>query len=363
MGKGNAVKLIRWLAVALLLTLPLPSVRATGWRKDIPDLAALNRHLCGKVMDHTANHGKDNRIWSRSLFQRRDLYVYLPPNYDPHVRYPFMIFLHGIAQDEHAFIHFIVPQLDEAIRCGKLPPLIVAAPDGSVHGEPCMHSPGTFFLNSCLGDFEDFILQDMWDFVCHHYSIRAEREAHILAGLSMGGFAAYNFAIKHRETFGVVVGIYPPLNLRWVDAQGNYFSDFDPENWGWRSEAIDPDEVVGRFLGGLVKVRAYHFLEPVFGHSYDGLLEMRRENPIEMLVNYCVRPCELEMYVAYGGEDQFNLTAQIDSFLYVARCRGLSVGVGFNPRGRHDMDTACKMLPGIFEWLAPRVAPYAPCRR
>ncbi len=203
----------------LILSLPLSAARATGWRKDMPDLALVNRKLSGHVVDYTANHGFDNRIWSPSLYQRRDLYVYLPPGFDPHQRYPLMIYLHGFGQDEQSFLHEVAPRIDEAIHCGKLPPLIVAAPDGSVSGEPSLCSPGSFFLNSPQGDFEDFVLHDVWDFVCLHYPIRCEREAHVLAGLSMGGFAAYNFAIKHREAFGVVIGrrVPAPSTCGWVN--------------------------------------------------------------------------------------------------------------------------------------------------
>ena len=65
------------------------------------------------------------------------------------------------------------------------------------------------------------------------------------------------------------------------------------------------------------------------------------------------------MYIAYGGRDQFNITAQVDSFLYRAKQRGLTVGVGYDPQGKHDLATAMKLLPGVWEWLGPRLAPYA----
>jgi len=41
------------------------------------------------------------------------------------------------------------------------------------------------------------------------------------------------------------------------------------------------------------------------------------------------------MHVAYGGRDEFNMDAQIESFLYVARERGLTVSVGYLPHGHH----------------------------
>ena len=40
------------------------------------------------------------------------------------------------------------------------------------------------------------------------------------------------------------------------------------------------------------------------------------------------------MFVVYGGRDQFNLDAQIESFLYVACQRGLTVKAVVRPQGQ-----------------------------
>src|SRR5262249_30053586 len=161
---------------------------------------------------------------------------------------------------------------------------------------------------------------DVWDFVVLHYSIRSEREAHILVGVSMGGFAAFNYGIKHRDAFGVVVGIYPPLNLRWINTQGRYFANFHPEDWGWRTSLDRRREVIARFYCGLVTFRLGQLIDPIFGRGPEALQEIIRENPIEMIDRLGLHEGELEMYVAYGGKDQFNVDAQVESFLYVARC-------------------------------------------
>ncbi len=357
------MRTIRWLGAALLVGLAVGDAGAAGWRKDNNDLGIINRRLQGKVVDHTANHGVDNRIWSRALYQRRDLYVYLPPHFDPNQRYPLMIWLHGFAEDEQSFLLNVAPILDEAICSGKLPPLIAVAPDGSLAGEPCGCCPGSFFLNSKAGDFEDFVLQDVWDFVCHNYPIRSERGAHVLAGVSMGGFAAYNYAIKHKDAFGVAVGIFPPLNLRWTDKKGNYGANFDPCDWGWRTTLDHSHEIVARFYGGLITLSLRQVIDPIFGRSEEALVEIMRENPIEMMDRSGLRNGELEMYVAYGGHDEFNIDAQVESFLYLAKCRGICVGVGYDPHGHHNAATAQRLIPGIIEWLGPRLAPYdcRPC--
>ena len=333
---------------------PISAVRARG------ELRRVNASLQGRVIDYTDNHGSDRRIWSAALGERRNLYVYLPPCFDPRLQYPLMMWLHGFAQDEESFLHYVVRPLDGAIAEGRLPPVVIAAPDGSVRGSGCMFSAGSFFLNSSAGAYEDYLMQDVYGFVRTRYPIRPEPEAHVLAGVSMGGGAAYNKCIKYPDQFKIALGIFPPLNLRWEDCRGRYFGNFDPECWGWRTDFTRPLQPVARFYG-VVTIRIRQILGPLFGRGDPGVTEkISRENPIEMLSRYDVRPGAFEMYVAYGGKDQFNIDAQVESFLYVARQRGLQVHVDYDPRGRHNVATAMRLLPGTIAWLNDRLAPYAP---
>jgi S-formylglutathione hydrolase FrmB len=271
-----------------------------------------------------------------------------------------MIYLHGFGQDEQSFLRRVVPALDRAIASGDLPPLIAAAPDGSFTGEPCHCIGGSFFLNSKAGDYEDFVTLDVWEFLVRNYPIRAERQAHILVGVSMGGFGAYNLGIKHREAFGVVAGICPPLNLRWIGKDGNYHANFDPNNWGWRTEIDRSREIVARFLGGTVKIRLRDVLAPVFGLEPEAIWDISRENPIEMIDRHGLREGELAMFIAYNGKDEYNIDAQVESFLYYARFRGLKITVAHDPNGRHLMPDMVTHLPVMFRWLAPQLAPYSP---
>src|SRR5262249_53295287 len=152
----------------------------------------------------------------QALCEKRDLYVYLPPCFDASKQYPLMIWLHGFAQDESSFLNDVVRPLDQAIASGCLPPCIVAAPDGSLHGVRSYISAGSFFLNTKAGRFEDYLLVDVWNFLIENFPIRPEPEAHVLIGASMGGAAAFNQTLKNSDRFKVAVGIFPPLNVRWV---------------------------------------------------------------------------------------------------------------------------------------------------
>lgn len=353
------MKTARWLAVLLLLGTVSQASAIFDWRP-LGNLRfhRLNRRLHGQLLDFTNNHGADRRIWSESLCQRRDMYVYLPPGFDPSQRYPLVIWLHGFAQDESSFRDDVVGNLDTGMACGKLPPCIVVCPDGSVNGHSCLKSDGSFYINSRAGRFEDFIMKDVWNFVMENFPIRPEREAHVLSGASMGGGGAYNLGIKYRDRVKVVFGIFPPLNGRWIDCHGRYHGNFDPNCWCWQEE-IRRRQIVGRFYG-VVLVRVRDIIDPLYHKGDDILGALSRENPIEMLEAYNVKPGELSMFVAYGGRDEFNIDAQVESFLYVAKQRGLCVGVAYDPRGRHNVATALRLMPAVFEWLAPQLAPYAP---
>ncbi len=143
-----------------------------------------------------------------------------------------------------------------------------------------------------------------------------------------------------------------------VDCRGRYLANFDPDCWGWRSDYSRRREVVARFYG--VPIRMGQVVRPLYGNDPNTVELVARENPIEMLDLYDLKEGELELFVAYGKKDQFNLDAQIESFLYVARCRGLTVTTRVDPRGKHGRPTALGFFDDVVDWLAPRLAPYSP---
>lgn len=342
-----------WRAVLVLLLLVLLSAPAHAGGSKKPQYL-----LAGTLVDHTNNHGADRRIWSAALSDKRDLYVYLPPGFDPSRCYPVLIWLHGIIQDERSLVESGLGLLDAAMANGKMPPTIVAIPDGSLRGWEGPLTAQPLFVNSKLGNFEDFVLEDIWCFLREHYPLRPERQAHVLAGFSGGGAAAYRMGIKRRDQFSIVIGVSAPLNFRWLDCKGCYFSDFDPNCWGWRTK-IRGHEIVGRFYG-VILIRLGRLIFPLYGRGPQAVEMVSRENPIEMLDRYNVEPGELSMYAAYGGKDEFNIGAHVQSFQYAAQLRGIRMEVGFDPKADHDQKVVEEFLPQIIDWLTPQLAPFAP---
>ena len=343
-------------ALAILLSLAGQPAFAQGLLTH-GELERVNLSLKGQVLDFTHNHGKDNRIWSAALGQKRDLYVYLPPGYDPTKKYPLGIFFHGAGQDEQFFLKSLANGFDQAICEGKLAPCILAAPDGSLRGRTSFLQIASFFANTDAGRYEDYVMEDVWDFLMKNFPLRPERDAHALMGASMGGSAAFALAIKHKDKVKTAMGFMPAVNVRWVDRHGHYQAPFDPCCWGWR-EKVRPFEPIG-FPHGLIKIRFHNLFGPLIGCGPDAMAKLSKFNPIEMIDEYALKPGELNLYIAYGGKDEFNIPAQVESFLYRAKERGLEVGVAYDPRGRHDEATGRRMLPGALEWAAPLMAEYS----
>jgi S-formylglutathione hydrolase FrmB len=342
---------------------PVPFLLLVCWTsahgnpiRDRPLLKRTSKKLAGQVLDYTNNHGSDNRIWSAALCQKRDLYVYLPPCYDPKKPYPLMLWLHGLGQDEVAFLEHVAPVLDTAIASGKLPPMIIAAPDGTIKGRNCLlTNTASFYLNTKAGKFEDYLMQDVWDFLHEQFLILPEREAHIIAGVSMGGGAAYNKALKYPERFKIVFGIFPPLNTRWENSRGRYRANFDPNDWNFRTDFSRRRETIARY-GGIITVRLGQILRPLYDIEPETTEKIAAENPLELMVNRGIKDGDLAMFVAYGGRDEFNMDAQIESFLYVAHQLGIHVTVAYDPKGHHNRRTALKFIPSGLDWLEVQMA-------
>lgn len=346
---------LRGLLIVVIFGVAAGSVCAFGSIRRWHRLTQVNDRLCGSVLDFTHNHGADRRICSKALDERRDMYVYLPPGFDPGRAYPAMILMHGIGQDEQFFLE-VVGDFDRAMACGRLPPLIIAAPDGSIRGEPKVLKGTSFYLNTNAGRFEDFIVCDVWGFLQTNFPIRPEREFHILSGGSAGGFAAYNLAFKHPDQFKIIVGVLPPLNLRYQDCRGRYFANFDPNCYGLR-ERLRPWQPVARYYG-LIPIREKQLSRPLFGKDREAIERFALENPTEMLDRCDIRPGEFDMFVAYAGRDEFNIDAQVESFLYVARKRCLDVKAVFDPTGHHLPSTGRRMFPDFVRWLGPLLRGY-----
>jgi S-formylglutathione hydrolase FrmB len=321
---------------------------------EIHDINKLNQSLAGRVEDFTHNHGRDNRIPSAILGHKRDLYVYLPPGYNPAWGYPLVLWLHGAFVDEHSFFTCgNVEALDRLIASGRCPPMIVACPDGTYTGENRLLSRHSLYVNGAGGAVEDHIIQEIIPFLFSRYSITPSRDYHGVAGISAGGCGAMSMALRHRDFFAAAASTSGVLNLRYDTLSGDYFAPFSPETFRWKT-TYDPWQVGAKF--GILRVHDRFLVKPIFGRDPGVIERVKRVNPADLLELTDLRPGELRMYVRYGDQDEINCNGQGASFVWLAGRRGVAVDVESVAGAKHSAEFFRESSAQMYLWLGRQFA-------
>ena len=152
----------------------------------------------------------DTSFYSESLEIYRDVDVYLPPGYDPDGSeyYPVIYFLHGAGGDNDSYPE-IIDILDSLITIEAIEPVIVVKPDGYVRP-----FAGSMWANSVLyGNFEDFVIFDLREFIETSYKAIPERNKRAITGHSMGGIGSMSLALQHPDIYIAVAAMSGSLDL------------------------------------------------------------------------------------------------------------------------------------------------------
>lgn len=140
-----------------------------------------------------------------SLANRRfEFWVYKPSKILSKQKLPVLYLMHGTWSVSSDWIQKgDVPQIAEKmINDGQIPPFcIVFLPDGGF-GDSTAYSNWA----DGSGQYEDCLMEDIIPFVEQKLSVIGTKEARGIAGLSMGAFGAYRFALKNVGIFGAVAG-------------------------------------------------------------------------------------------------------------------------------------------------------------
>jgi hypothetical protein len=131
---------------------------------------------------------------------RRDAYLYLPPDYSPEKRYPVLYLLHGFWGEPSSFVvglHF-AQIADESIIAGDVRPFIAVMPPGGLpSGSKAQRAKGEW-----AGPSEDFVVRTVVPWADAHLPTIAEARARAIAGVSAGAFGAVDIALRHVGLFG-----------------------------------------------------------------------------------------------------------------------------------------------------------------
>jgi S-formylglutathione hydrolase FrmB len=157
--------------------------------------------LVGQV--HAQGRIDCNALQSHVLGETVHYCVMLPPEYDAATaghsprRYPVLYFLHGLGDNEQTLFKSGGWDLIQDLRQKKqISDFLVAVPEGK----------RSFYINSADGRvrYSDFFIREFIPYIESHYSIRRERSARGIGGVSMGGYGALRFAFAYPDLFSSV---------------------------------------------------------------------------------------------------------------------------------------------------------------
>ncbi len=155
----------------------------------------------------------------------RQLTVYLPPDYELGThRYPVIYVLHGYGGTDSVMMSVWInfkKLLDEAIKTGKMRPMIVVAPNSNTKLQ------GSFYTNSSVtGNWADYIAKDVVQYMDKNFRTIPDRKSRGLCGHSMGGNGALKLGMQFADTFSAVYALSPAV-LNW-------YGDFTLRSGGFK---------------------------------------------------------------------------------------------------------------------------------
>jgi S-formylglutathione hydrolase FrmB len=145
---------------------------------------------------------KEDSLFSTSLNATTKYTIILPASYaESTVRFPVLYLLHGYSGDHTNWV-----KLTRLVNYADQYQLIIVSPDGK----------NGWYTNSDYiphAKFENSIIDDLIPHVDSHYKTDPSGNSRSIGGLSMGGYGAVKFALKHPSMFFFAAGISPAIQV------------------------------------------------------------------------------------------------------------------------------------------------------
>ena len=192
-----------------------------------------------KILRHESATLKNNPLGDAHV---RDLYVYLPPDYEAESdkKFPVVYCLTGFTGrgkmflNDNAFTPNLAERLDKLIGDGAIQPMIAVLPD-------CFtRYGGAQYINStATGNYEDYLTREIIPFVEENFRTVTDKNSRAVMGKSSGGYGALIMAMRHADKFGLACSTSGDAYFEFC-----YFPGFAK---GFHSIKGDPQALIEKF--------------------------------------------------------------------------------------------------------------------
>ncbi len=175
----------------------------------------------------------DGTFMSEAVGRALPYTILLPADFDTAARYPVLYLLHGAYGH-----HTDWPTLSRLVAHAAGLPLVIVCPEGENSG----------YMNGANGErWEDMIVRDLPAHIEATYPVRTDREGRAIAGLSMGGFGAFNLGMRHPERYCAVSTLSGAFMMNrymgWMDADPQFAAALGPADGPMQRE-YDPQRII-----------------------------------------------------------------------------------------------------------------------
>ena len=160
--------------------------------------------------------------------------IYLPPNYDKDDRdYPVLYLLHGFTDNENTWVEngFVDKAVEQVILIDDIDEMIIVMPDGGL----------SWYVNQPNGkfDYEDMFINELIPYIEFTYRIKSNRKNRFIGGLSMGGYGALGYTMRHLDTFSVCIALSSAIKT------DNYVVKMSQENFDYLYQSVYGKNIKG----------------------------------------------------------------------------------------------------------------------
>lgn len=154
-----------------------------------------------KIINHKSEVLRGNPLGDN---YERELYVYLPPQYDSKKNFPAVYCLTGFTGrgkmllNDNALAPNLAERMDKLIGAGKIQPMIVVMPDCFTY-----YGGSQYINSSATGNYEDYLITEIVPFVDENFRTIVDKNSRAVIGKSSGGYGALVNAMRHADVFGL----------------------------------------------------------------------------------------------------------------------------------------------------------------
>jgi putative tributyrin esterase len=214
---------------------------------------------------------------------------------------PVLYSLHGLSDDHTGWVRFTSIE-----RYAEQHGLAVVMPQ--VHR--------SFYADEAHGlKFWTFLSEELPRTVADLFQVSTRREDTFVAGLSMGGYGAFKWALRQPERFGAAASLSAPLDLAWT---------------GRHDDRPHIVEIIGRVFGG----------RDLTGTDDDLFHLLATGDPAALP----------RLMLRCGTEDHSRNVRANERFVSACAARGVPLDSGFGP-GAHEWDYWDREIRTVLDWL------------